>query len=175
MKTILLIFLCFLSAMVFGQDHKQEIEHESIKRSRIAAFTGNTLVPGGVVQYGKTLIIPTIGVDYEFALSHKFVVGLSNELELTNYIVESGKGDQFIRQYAYSINFLGFYEPIKNLAFFVGGGREFEKNHNFWTMKVGTSYSFKLQNDWDITPSLTYHNKEEFSVITMGFSFGKRF
>ena len=61
-------------------------------------------------------------------------------------------------------------------AVFFGPGIELENHENFFIWKVGFEYEIELGRSWDVTPELSYLNKDgQFGAIEIGVAFGKSF
>ena len=156
-------------------------EHESgeedFKRHKIIFMYGTTWVPQGDPHGERPglMVVPTLGVDYEFWLTHKIALGVLNDFELSSYVVEGHEGEEFEREYAYVLVVAFIYEPIPNLSLFLGPGGEFEKNHNFFVFRVGAEYGIPIRNHWDVGFSVSYDYKDEYDSVGFGVLFGKRF
>ncbi|WP_044207371.1 hypothetical protein [Flammeovirga sp. OC4] len=189
--TLCLLFL-FITSLSFAQEnsstdkkvHKREEAHGELKHHRIALLWGHSYVPKGFNDNNsaKTLIIPTIGFEYEYWFSHRFAIGLSNDLELQNYVIETREGDELEREYVYIGALMGFVEFAHLWVFGIGPGIEMEKNKNFGVLKMSIEREFPIvgKGGWDVTPMLSYEIKfrgedKVYDAITFGFAIGKRF
>jgi len=170
-------------------------EHESgpFKRHRIAFLTGNTIVPSGGENEDRigTVLVPTIGIDYEYWLSRKVAIGWYNDFTLSTFVVETSRepeedhgaqsdssegGTEVVeREPTFLTAIVVVWEPVHRLAVYTGAGREFEASEDFWVWKIGLEYSFPLPNDWDIAIGGAYDYKEVYDSFGVGISFGKRF
>ena len=170
----LVLFVAPLSA----QQHEEHQEHEALKRHQLALFTGYTWVPKGNPHEGDpegTVIAPTIGIDYSFWISHKWGVGLYNDLELTSYVIETSADTTIPREYAYVGAIVGVFEPTPGLGLFAGPGVELEPHENFFVLKVGFEYAFAIANGWSTGFVFGYDFKEEYDSFALGISVARRF
>jgi hypothetical protein len=127
--------------------------------------------PGGIW-------VPTIGVDYFYTLSRKFDVGAIMDIEADKYLVEISEDDFIERNNVLLLAAVIKYKPYKGLGLFTGPGVEYEFHHDptsFFVWKFGIEYELPVGNGWEITPSLVYDWKTEYSSYSYGFSIGKRF
>ncbi len=155
---------------------ESERELEPLKHHRLAAFVGAAHVPSGETkEEGNAVWVPTLGLDYEYWFSHKFAVGLYNDVELGEYIINTEEREDLNRHYAFITAAVGVWEPVRRLAFYAGPGIEIEDHENFFVIKVGTEYGFPLPNWWDLAVSLTYDWKDVYGAWSLGVSAGKRF
>ncbi|MBB3700171.1 hypothetical protein KMW28_14635 [Flammeovirga yaeyamensis] len=184
----LLTIVLFSTSISLAQKrelHGREEAHGELKHHRLSVIWGHAYVPKAFSNPDKpqTLIIPTIGLDYEYFFSHKFAIGLSNELELSNYVVETRHHTEEVeREYAYVGAILAMYEVSHLLIIGIGPGIEIEKNHNFFVGKITVEREFPIMGEggWDVTPVLSYELKSShghgiYDAFTFGIGIGKRF
>lgn len=159
------------------QEEGHEASEEELKRHKIIFLYGTSWVPQGDPSAERTgvMVVPTLGIDYEFWFTHKVAVGVLNDFELSQYVVETHDGEEIEREYVYILVLAFIYEPIPNLSLFVGPGREFEKNHDFFVFRIGAEYGIPIRNHWDVGFSVSYDYKDAYDGIGFGISFGKRF
>lgn len=178
----------FLSLALFftfsGLVKAQEKDHESVpshtlKRHKIGAFVGNALIHGvHNTQTGKEqyVLAPTFGLDYEFWINHRWAIGTYNEIAHFDIEVETETHEEFIkRENAMLFSAVAVFEPIHNLGIFAGTGVETDPNHTFWIRYMGLEYAIVRCNDWDISVSAGYVNKEAYDAFTFGVVLGRRF
>lgn len=195
MKQLLIsIPFIFLSILSFAQGehtssseikiHGREKAHGKLKHHRLALIWGHGYVPKGFTHTNevKTLIVPTIGLDYEYWFSHKFAIGFSNDIELINYVIENHNGEELEREYAYIGALMVMYEFAHLWAIGLGPGIEVEKNENFFVIKAAIEKEFPIAGEggWDVTPMLSYEMKQSggygmYDAFTLGIGIGKRF
>ena len=177
-KHILLFFIfTFATGSIIAQEYvvHEEKDH-NIVHHRLAAGFGYTFVPKGedVMNDKEGILAPTLAVKYLYKFSHTWSAELMADLELIEYVIP--ESDDFLtRKNALIIAAVGIYEPIEYWGVFAGGGIEIEQHHNFAVLRAGTAYEFQIGHDWDITPSLIFDFKEEYTSWTLMLSAGKHF
>ena len=151
-------------------------EKEKIQRHRIALFTGYTIISEAVTSdsTSKMIITPTLGIDYEYYFTEKIALGLVNDLELDDYVIEDSEGELLERDYSFRTALVFVYEPFEWWSVFAGGGYEFESNEGFALIKIGTDFTKKFEQGWDASVSIDYDIKEENSSPAIGVSVGKK-
>ncbi|NME67405.1 hypothetical protein [Flammeovirga aprica] len=184
------LLLSLLSTFSYAQEtspqndkvHKREEAHGRLKHHRVALMWGHSYVPKGFSGTNNTLIVPTIGLEYEYWFSHHFALGLSNDLELQNYVIETSHGEEFEREYVYIGALMAFVEFAHLWVVGIGPGIEIEHNKNFAVIKASIEREFPIvgKGGWDVTPMLSYELKfrgenGSYDAITFGFAIGKRF
>jgi hypothetical protein len=178
--SIVIIIFC-LPFIGFTQDHQEErgdhqaMSHEFLHH-RLSAGFGYTYVPKGVDESSEEegIFVPTLSVEYFYKFSHKWSAGLMVDLELSQYVIPFL--DDFLeRNKALIIGAVGLYEPIIYWGIFAGAGIEIENHHNFAVIRAGTDYEFQLGNNWDISPSLAFDFKEEYTSWSLMVGVGKHF
>ncbi|WP_281613687.1 hypothetical protein [Flammeovirga sp. SubArs3] len=165
--------------------HGREAAHGSLKHHRVALIWGHGYIPKGFNNYTevRTLIIPVIGLDYEYWFSHKFAIGISNDLELSNYVIEvSHEEEELEREYVYVGALMAYYEFAHLWAIGIGPGIEMEKNRNFFVVKTSIEKEFPIKGEggWDVTPMFSYEFKSSnghgvYDAMCFAIAIGKRF
>ena len=158
-----------------GTIHKSTLHHE-FPRHKIAVFTGNTWVRKGNFEGNPdAVLVPTFGLDYEYWIHHRVAIGLFNDYELGQYIVEKENGESIIRENVFISTMVLIGEPVKGWALFAGGGIELEKNEHFWVIRIGTEYAWALPKNWTIAITASWDIKNEYDAIAGGIALGKHF
>ena len=159
-------------------DNHVEPEHHDFKHWRIAGGIGHSFLPAGnhTSDEVSVLVIPTIGIDFQYWFNQKFGLALKNELEIISYVLDKGNTNELKREYPLISVLVAMYKLHNGPSFYLGGGIEYEKNHNFFIGKAGIEYELELGRHWDVTPELYYFNKDgEFGGFGITVTFGKRF
>jgi hypothetical protein len=165
----------------FAQEHQGESgEHTTVDHTfmhhRLSAGFGYTFVPEGVDESTdeKGILVPTLSLEYFYKFSHRWSAGLMVDIEMSQYLIPLL--DDFLERHkALIISLAGLYEPIEYWGIFAGVGMEIESHHNFAVIRVGTDYEFLIGNNWDISPSLSFDFKEEYTSWSLMVGFGKHF
>jgi hypothetical protein len=177
---ICLVFIC-LTLTGFAQEHQAENEEHTnsihaFLHHRLSVGFGYTFVPQGEEEPEgeKGILVPTLSVEYFYKFSHKWSAGVMVDFELSQYVIPFL--DDFLeRDKAIIFGVVGLYEPIIYWGIFAGAGMEIENHHNFAVLRVGTDYEFQIGNNWDISPSLAFDYKEEYTSWSLMVGFGKHF
>jgi hypothetical protein len=181
-RIILISFVCCCFSLTgFAQEHAEESSEHSkpghpFLHHRLSAGFGYTFVPKGVDESSEEegILAPTISVEYFYKFSHRWAAGLMVDMEMSQYLIPF-LDDFLTRDKALIIGAVGLYEPIEYWGIFAGAGMEIESHHNFAVIRVGTDYEFLIGNNWDISPSLSFDFKEEYSSWALMVGFGKHF
>ncbi len=173
---ILSFILVFTSLQLFAQEEHTTDDKHHFQHHRLALFTGYGLIQGAVDEDGnkRPQLIPVIGLDYEYFFNHKIGLGLLNDIELSSYSVEKDHQEYLEREYAFVTALVFLYEPIIGWALFVGPGYEFEKNHGFGLIKIGTELSKNFQDGWSVGIAASYDIKEVNSSLSFGLTAAKK-
>ena len=175
--TLFILILVSFGLMVYSQEHghEQSKEHNKFRHHSLALFTGYTLIPQAVnLESGEhkksalsengldkeIIIVPTLGLDYEYMFNHKFGISLQNDIELSTYYVEKDHEEILTREYAFVTALVFLYEPVHWFALFVGPGYEFEQHESFFVGKIGTDFMKKFEQDWAVAVTLAVDVKE---------------
>lgn len=119
------------------------------------------------------VIIPSIGLDYEYWLSDRWGIGLHNDLIFTHKVEQdllSGNSFPFLT----SID--GLYKVYKGLVLLVGPGIEFEEHDYLFFMRGGVEYEIHFGSHWDVCPTIFFDNRRGANnACSIGLGIGKRF
>lgn len=174
-----LVILFAVSFALFAQEESHESVENSLKRHKLGVFLGNAVIHGvHNTQTGKEqyVISPTFGIDYEYWINHKWAIGTYNEIAHLDIEVESDEHEEYIkRENAMLFSVVAVYEPFHNFGIFAGTGVETDPHHTFWIRYVGAEYAIVRCNDWDVSISAGYVNKDLYDAFTFGIVIGRRF
>jgi len=175
LTTILISF-----SLVLATDSEEENSKEEVllSRHKVGLYLGNSLIREvhntrtGKEQY---VLAPTFGIDYEYWLSHKWAIGTYNELALLNIEVEHEEEEFLKRENVLLFSGVAIWEPFPRFAIFAGTGVETDPNHTFWIRFMGAEYAFVRCDNWDVSVSAGYINRQYYDVFSFGIVIGKRF
>lgn len=170
---ILFLSLLFISFSTFSfcQDTSSEgeTEGEKIRHHWLNLFTGYTVINKALTDEGKNyILIPTIGLDYEYRFNHKWAISSVNDLEMASYTVEVDEENDLKRKYAFVTAVVVAYEFLPFWGVFAGPGYEFEEHQNFFVTKIGTEFVKSFGDDWAVAATLSVDIKE----VNTSTSFG---
>jgi len=101
----------------------------------------------------------TIGIDYEYRLSHKWGVGGFAE-GVTGVDRSFAAGGQL------------YWHAVRDLILVAGLGGE--RHHGHWEriLRIGGFYEFPLESGWVISPAVFYDFSEATDVVLIGLNVG---
>ena len=154
---------------------QREGEEEVLKRHRIGLYSGATFVPEGE-EGGETklIVVPTVGLDYDYKFSERFGVGLYNDLQLSSYLVQTFDEGAVERSFAFATVLVGVVEATPWLEFYAGPGIELEKNENYWVLKLGGSVAPTFGGIGGASLEAYVDYKEEYLSIGLGIKVAAR-
>jgi hypothetical protein len=147
-------------------------EHQPILR--LAVMMANSHIPEATSDKKKIVVVPTWGFDIDYYFHKHWSLALQGDIELQSFQV---KDDDILleRSNPFAIAVVLHYHAVRNWSFYTGPGYEFERHENFTLVKIGTEYSFEINNGFEIALNLVYENKEEvYDAWTFGIAFNKR-
>ena len=157
---------------------KQEHEHETFKKhhtiSAMMAFSYiPSIVPGEIDR--KIVIVPTWGLNYSFWFHPKWSVGLHNDIILQQYKVERHHDQEEInRSYPIAVKAVVLFQPIPDLVFLAGYGKEFEPNETLDVITAGVEYGIPIRKGWEATLNLIFDwNIDNYVSFMFGLGFAK--
>ena len=177
----------FLTAIIllvfFGLAHAQDSEHSNaenpIKRHRVGVFLGNALIHGvknTQTEKEQYVLAPTLGLDYTYALSHKWAIGTYNEVNHVDIEVETDAHEEFIkRENTLLLSAVAVFEPVRHFGIFAGTGIETDPNETFWIRYLGLEYTFIHTADWHVSLTTGFINKEKYNAFNFGVVISRGF
>lgn len=195
-KATLITIFCSLTTVFISAQHHEE-SHESTQvhesqnlpdeqhhgKHKIAIYGGFTHVDAAFYEHetseestGKW--VPTLGIDYFYALNDKFHLAFIGDIELDSYYIKHGDESDLERSNVLVLTPMGIYKLTHNIGLGLGAGVEIEfASHVKYlaVIKAGIEYEVPITKGWELTPSFTFDYKEEYSTFAFGMSLGKRF
>ncbi len=180
-----LFILFFLTFPLIAQhnnieDEAQKQEHEAFKRhhrvSIMMAFSHiPSVVPGEAEK--QNLAVPTWGFNYDFWFHQKWGIGLHNDLIMQQFKVEEHHDKQEItRSYPVAVKAVGLFQPVHDLIFIVGYGKEFEPNEVLDVITAGVEYGVEIRNHWEVNFNLIFdYNIDTYTSWLFGIGFSRNF
>jgi hypothetical protein len=164
-----------LLLLMVGPLTAQEEEGEALQRHRIGVYSGATFVPEGEEDGAtKLIVVPTVGVDYDYKFGERFGVGLYNDLQLQSYRVQTFDDETVERDFAFATVLVAVVEATPWLEFYAGPGVELEKSENFWIIKVGGSVAPTFGGIGGASLEAYLDYKEEYISIGVGIKVAAR-
>lgn len=175
---LIVLVLALAFNPIFAQENDHLAIETQLKRHKIGLFSGNTLIHGvhnthtGKEQY---VLAPTFGLDYEYWLSHKWAIGTYNEVAFLNIEVEQDHEVFVKRETGMLFSAVAVYEVFPRFSIFAGTGVEVDPHHTLWIRYLGAEYAFIRSDNWEVSLSAGYVNKDLYDAFTFGFIIGRRF
>ncbi len=155
--SILGIFLLFLTS-TFSQEKHDNQKHHSSKKHSIALVLSHTQINEGRDENNqkKWLSLPSWGINYNYSLSSKWMIGLHSDIVVEDFIVENfTKSSETIeRSYPIASAIVASYK-LKSVNLMFGSGVEFAKEENFFLLRTGVEYNKHLGNNYELIANIT--------------------
>ena len=173
------LVVCAVALSFFSnaQSHDPEEEH-SFKHFRISGAIGQTYIPEATSGNAAFVVVPTLGLDLQYWFKPRWGIGLKNDIELANYLVDDKDGNSaVIRNNPVIIALPALFSPWEsNFTFILGPGLEIESHENFFIFRAGVGSEFEIGNHWDFAPEIIYDLKNgHINTISFAIGVGKRF
>ena len=173
-RLAVLVALLLLSLPGVAQHEEEASEHAGTKW-RIGLAMINSHVPA-IEDSKQRAIIPTWGLDVDYKLSHRWVLGFILDVELQSYRVNYGDVTELEREFPVTAGLALIYEINRNVSFGVGYAHEFETHESFDIVFVQGMYTFRLPKNYDISPGLVYNGRlNAFDTYSFNLAVGKSF
>ena len=177
MHRLLFIIAVLISLSCFAQSEDAIKKEKPVNRHSIGAMLGYAWVPQTVSTDGTEdlVIIPTIGLDYGYALSHKLSLVFVNDLELTSYFVEDNNGATLKRENKYIAALTALYYVNHWFGIYAGPGIEFEQHKNFAVLKVGAEIYKHFEEGWGVGFNASVDINESYQTLSAGVVVSRSF
>ena len=182
--TFVICILIFSTSFLYAQHNIIETDEghseklEAFKKhhviSAMMAFSYiPSIVPGE--EDRQILVVPTWAVNYSFWFRPKWAIGLHNDVILQQYAIERHHNqEELTRSYPVAVKAVVLFEPIHELVFLAGYGKEFETNETLDVITVGVEYGIPIRNGWGAGFNLIFDwNVDNYVSWMFGISFGK--
>lgn len=182
-KLLFVLIAAVFTSLLFAEEHGQEVHKTEAGKHLLAVYTGFTHISSAYYEHetheqstGKW--VPTIGIDYYYALGGKWNIGFIGDMEFDNYIIRLEDGTEEERLNVMVASVVAKYNVNHHLGFIAGPGVEMEFSEStkkFFVVKIGVEYAIEIAKGWEIAPSVVYDWKQEYQTFAYGFSIGKSF
>ena len=169
----LVTFFIFQSFWAFSQEKSTVLDFEN--HFRISPVLSHTYIPKATIGGKEIYFLPSFGLDLEYWFSHKWGVGLHNDLELESFEIEKDNAKNVrVIPIVSTIDLL--YNFHKRWVLVLGAGIEFDKRENLTLFRTGIEYEIEIGDGWDVSPTIFYDIRiSKFDTASIGIGFGKRF
>ena len=159
---LVLFFTSIYSSVYCQEQIPDEVnEHEKIRHHWINLFTGYTFINEAISENGtEFIVVPTIGIDYEYKLNHRMSLAWVNDFELASYVVEKNDSENLTRSFSIGSPVVFAYEIFPFWGVYAGPGFEFEEHEGFAVAKLGTEFIKEFEGGWNLALSLSVDIKE---------------
>ncbi len=172
------VLLLAVPNILNAQHTEKEHNKKEFKHHKLSIVMAHTHVPKATSSTSEAagIIIPSWGFNYDYWFNHKWAIGLHNDMEITNYVIEAEGGTEIERERPYILAAVGTFKANEHIELIAGFGREFEKHHNFWVYRFGIEYEFEIGHHWSLAPSMIFDAKEDtYDSWTLGLVIGRKF
>lgn len=196
----LFLFIFFLSFQSYAQqdekleetrkDHETAHNEEPHKKHIISASINHTIIFSAVKdgESRSSINVPSFGLNYTYAFSNKWGIGLHNDIILEDFIVK-GESSAMLnaksteeeiavikRGRPVSMALMAIYKPIENLGIMAGGGMEFSEHEDYAVIRFGFEAPVHLPKHWEVFGALTYDIMiNAYNSLTYGIGVAKLF
>jgi hypothetical protein len=171
-RAVVVLTILLLSAFLI---HAQE---ENNKRHSLGVMISHATVLTEIAIDGEQRIfwVPTWGILYDFEVSERFALGIHADIFLQSFKIEEKDGEIITRDYPIAVAMVGNYNIFNRLWLSLGGGIELERERNLGLVTVGLEYVVPIQEQWKLTPSLSFDAKiDGYQNWILGLAVARRF
>lgn len=174
--TMIGVAISILFSMVSHAQHDkilvpdQGAIHEDVG-FKIAAVMGHTYINSGGPE--GNLYIPSWGLDIDFWLSPNWGIGLHNDVEIENFVVEKDEAEFIERVNPLVFTLDALYNLGQGFIVSIGPGVELEQNASFALVRAGLEYEYDMNQQLYFMPTLYYDQRfDGYSTTSFGLGVG---
>ncbi|WP_266206225.1 hypothetical protein [Pontibacter kalidii] len=157
-------------------ENQHPAETHEFRHWRVGVMMYHTYIGTSTSEGRNTLIVPSLGLDFEYWFSEAWGIGSHNDIELISFEVERENENFVERETPVLLTLDALWKPWKGLVVIAGPGIEFEPEENLFVFRVGLEYEIEFGSHWDIAPTIFYDSRADaYDTISMGLGVGKRF
>ncbi|WP_336515354.1 hypothetical protein [Pollutibacter soli] len=178
-KSIFLIVMILISVCLRAQEENNKGGEAGSKHS-IGLTIGHESVFNGRDENGKkkTLKLPFWGVDYNYRINSKWLIGLHTDIILESFEVEknlkSGTEEVVERTIPVAPAIIGMFTPGEHWKFGLGAGAEFAKEATYFLNRAAVEYGQEFGKGWEVFCSLQYDFRwNAYDTWTIGLGISK--
>jgi hypothetical protein len=159
------IILVMIGGFLWNPSVAQNTEDKEFNpKIRGAVMMGNSHVPHATEGGKNVSIIPSWGCDLDYFFHRRWSVAIQGDFKLQSFEVEDGDAE-LSRSYPMTFSDVIHYHALRHWSFYLGPGYEFEQHRDLFVGKVGTEYSFEINENFEIALNLFFGNKQEVQII----------
>lgn len=177
-------------AQATHQEHTTDRDTEPHKKHVISGSINHTVIFSAIKdgESQSSINLPSFGINYTYAFSKKWGLGLHNDIILEDFLVKGESSDDpatrsteegiviIDRGRPISMAIMAIYKPIPNLGIMAGAGMEFSKHEDFAVIRFGLEAPVHLPKHWEVYGSLTYDIMiDAYTSLTYGIGVAKLF
>jgi len=177
MKKIYASLICLIVMIPFSNAQHAEDSHNT-SGHRVTAVMAYSFLKNQVNEGADNiLVVPTVGLNYDFRIRPKWGMGLHSDIVLQQYKVEKhGEDEILVRENPVTICVVGLYELLPSFMLMAGYGIEFESHENIQMLRLGVEYGFHIPGNWELGFALEFDWKiKTYNSWVFGVGFSKLF
>ena len=163
------VFVLIQSTGVYAQSDVP-ITHHCFSGMMAFAFVPHAIEGN---EERNVLIVPTVGVNYNYWLNEKWGLGLHLDVILQQYAIDRGENEIRIeRSFPIAVTPVLNYSVTEAIICLVGAGIEYDSNETFGMATAGIEYGFEFRPNWELNFSGTFDYRfEAYTSFLFGISF----
>lgn len=180
MKKYTFLFLMIFSFHILNAQEEDRKTEEPASRHSLGLTIGHEHVFNGRDANGnkKTLVLPFWGVDYNFRISSKWIIGLHTDIVVESFEVEknlkSGTEEVVERSVPVAPAVMAMFTPGEHWKFGLGVGGEFAKEESYFLNRAAVEWGQEFGRGWEVFGSLQYDFRwNAYDTWTIGLGLSK--
>jgi len=170
-QVVIAITLFFIQLSTIAQEDTITAFHPQL---RGAIMMANSHVPKGTEGQSLGIIVPSWGFDIDYFFHPKWSAALQGDIKIASFEVEE-ENIVLNRSFPVCLVPVIHYHALRHWSFYTGLGYEIESHENLYLWRLGTEYSFEINENFEIALNLIFENKQEvYDTWTFGIAFNKK-
>ena len=155
-------------------DHSLDVNKQSERGFRIAAVLGHTYISNDGMD--GNIYIPSWGLDLDYWFNHTWGIGLHNDVEIENFIVEKDNSEVIERVNPLVFTLDALYHLGSGFVVSIGPGVELDQNESFFLARLGLEFEYDINENVYLMPTLFHDQRfNGYSTTSIGIGLGYKF
>jgi len=158
LSTIGLVLALFFTTIALKAQNNVTTHNEKKHKHSLAIIISHTQINEGRDESGNKqwLSLPSWGVNYNYSLSKKWLVGIHTDIVVEDFAVESPTRSSEVieRSYPIASALVGSYK-LNSFNFMLGSGVEIAKEEILFLLRAGVEYNVHINSNYELLANIT--------------------
>ena len=116
------------------------------------------------------------GLDLDYWFNHRWGIGLHNDVEIENFVIERGNSEVIERINPLVFTLDALYHLGNGFVVSIGPGLELDQNESFFLARLGLEYEYDINENVYLMPTIFHDQRfDGYSTTSIGLGLGYKF